>query len=102
MIKVVCLEDGGNPGLSEWVKFTKEYWVSSILLSQDRLSIKGCLLKEIDLNALSEGVYTTFKLNRFGMDVKDIDKAILLISNKGHLSFSYLKQLLIDSDIIIT
>lgn len=96
MIQAVCIDDSGRPKQipdAKWVKKGKKYTIIKVTVHPDQNNIQGCELSEISLDE-SCAPYEYFRLTRFGINPRDIDKLMELIKLSSELSDIDIEKLL--------
>jgi len=88
MIKVICMDDSKKPSeipASHWVKKGTKYHITHISKMMNQGFILGCDLSEINLLDL-DTPYNCFRLSRFGVQLKDLEKLQQLIKDCAELN----------------
>lgn len=86
-IKVLCIDDKEKPSViptNKWVKEGKWYTINHIFIMKNQDNIKGCELSEFDISMYAP--YNCYKLDRFAVDVNDIEKLIEFAVDCGKLN----------------
>ena len=100
MIKIKCINDKDKPvevDRNEWIKEGVEYEIVSVSWHPNQ-KCNGCQLAEVALTEKSYP-YEFYKLNRFAIQEKDLEKFLELVQNCTDLNDLNLEELLKETEI---
>jgi len=81
MIKAICIDDKNKPAIipnNKWVKEGTQYHIIHIYRLPHHDNLLGVHLKEITLEDIPDCEFKTYRLSRFGIDIKDLEKFLEL------------------------
>lgn len=76
-MKVICINDKDRPNevpLNRWIKLNEEYTITKIMIMKTQGNIGGVKLAEINNDDLFPWTY--FRLDRFAVNEKELEKLI--------------------------
>lgn len=86
-IECICIEDGARPTeipVDKWPKKGDKYHITWIYKQVAQPGIQGCTLKEFNIEDCYP--YNCYRLNRFAINVNDLQKLATLIETCTELS----------------
>jgi hypothetical protein len=101
MIQCICIDDSNKPReipKNKWCEIRKVYHITHIYIHPNQGNIQGCDIYELPLDE-SCAPYETFKLSRFAIDIKDLEKLKELVRLCSELDNIDFDEIVRESDL---